>query len=93
MEKCTFCIQRIQNAKQNAKAESRQIVDGEIQPACAVACPAGAIVFGDLNDANSRVARLSKMNRRYRLLEELGIKPSVTYLADISNPAIGKGRA
>lgn len=93
MEKCTFCIQRIQNAKQKARAESRQIVDGEIQPACAVACPAGAIVFGDLNDANSRVARLSKMNRRYRLLEELGIKPSVTYLADISNPAIGKGRA
>jgi molybdopterin-containing oxidoreductase family iron-sulfur binding subunit len=93
MEKCTFCIQRIQDAKQNAKAESRIIADGEIQPACAVACPAGAIVFGDLNDPTSRVARMSKMNRKYRLLEDLGIKPSVTYLADISNPAIGKGRA
>jgi Fe-S-cluster-containing dehydrogenase component len=93
MEKCTFCIQRIQHAKQNAKSESRQIRDGEIQPACAVACPAGAIVFGDLNDPASRVARLSKTNRKYRLLEELGIKPSVTYLADISNPAITKGKA
>jgi molybdopterin-containing oxidoreductase family iron-sulfur binding subunit len=93
MEKCTFCIQRIQNAKQNAKAEGRPIEDGEIQPACAVACPAGAIVFGDLNDANSRVSKLSKMNRKYRLLEELGIRPSVAYLADISNPAIVKDKA
>ncbi len=92
MEKCTFCIQRIQNAKQNAKAESRRIAESEVQPACAVACPAGAIVFGDLNDANSRVARLSKMNRKYHLLEDLGIKPSVTYLTDISNPAIEKGK-
>jgi Fe-S-cluster-containing dehydrogenase component len=90
MEKCTFCIQRIQNAKQKAKAENRQIADGEIQPACAVACPAGAIVFGDLNDAQSRVSRISKMDRNYRMFEELGIKPAVTYLADISNPAAGK---
>ena len=93
MEKCTFCIQRIQNAKQKAKIEGRPIVDGEIQPACAAACPAGAIVFGDLNNAASRVAILSKMNRNYRMLEELGIKPSVTYLADISNPAVEKGKA
>lgn len=93
MEKCTFCIQRIQNAKQNAKAEGRAIAEGEIQPACAGACPAGAIIFGDLNDGRSRVSRLSKTNRSYRLLEELGIRPSVTYLADIYNPAIGKGRA
>jgi Fe-S-cluster-containing dehydrogenase component len=93
MEKCTFCIQRIQNAKQNAKSESRQIRDGEIQPACAAACPANAIVFGDLNDPESRVARMSKMSRRYRLLEELGVRPSVTYLADVSNPAIAKDKA
>jgi molybdopterin-containing oxidoreductase family iron-sulfur binding subunit len=93
MEKCTFCIQRIQNAKQNAKFESRQIRDGEIQPACAAGCPANAIVFGDLNDPESRVAQMSKMNRRYRLLEELGIRPSVTYLADVSNPAITKDKA
>jgi Fe-S-cluster-containing dehydrogenase component len=93
MEKCTFCIQRIQNAKQEAKAESRQIRDGDVQPACAVACPANAIVFGDLKDAHSRVTALSKMNRKYVLLEELGIRPSVTYLADISNPAITKDKA
>jgi Fe-S-cluster-containing dehydrogenase component len=93
MEKCTFCIQRIQNAKQKANVENRPILDGEINPACAAACPAGAIVFGDLNDPSSRVAALSKMNRNYRMLEELGIKPSVTYLADISNPAIEKGKA
>ena len=93
MEKCTFCVQRIQNAKQKAKIEGRLIADGEIQPACAAACPAGAIVFGDLKNAASRVATLSKTNRHYRMLEELGIKPSVTYLADISNPAAEKGKA
>jgi Fe-S-cluster-containing dehydrogenase component len=93
MEKCTFCIQRIQDTKQKAKSESRRIMDGEIQTACATACPAGAIVFGDLNDARSRVAKLSKTDRGYRMLEELGIKPSVTYLADISNPSTGKGKA
>jgi Fe-S-cluster-containing dehydrogenase component len=93
MEKCTFCIQRIENAKQKAKIEGRLIADGEIRPACVVACPAGALVFGDINDPASRVARLSKTNRHYRMLEELGIKPSVTYLADISNPAVEKGKA
>jgi len=89
MEKCTFCVQRIQNARQKAKVEGRKIMEGEIQPACAAACPAGAIVFGDLNDPQSRVAALSKLDRSYRMLEELGIKPSVNYLADISNPPIG----
>ncbi len=89
MEKCTFCVQRIQNAKQKAKTEGRKILDGEIQPACAAACPAGAIVFGDLNDVRSRVTALSKLSRSYRMLEELGIKPSVNYLADISNPPVG----
>jgi molybdopterin-containing oxidoreductase family iron-sulfur binding subunit len=93
MEKCTFCIQRIQNVKQNAKSESRQIKDGEIQPACVTACPANAMVFGNVNDPQSRVSRLMKMNRKYRLLEDLGIRPSVTYLVDISNPAIKKDKA
>jgi len=93
MEKCTFCVQRIQDAKQSAKAASRPMADGEIEPACAAACPADAITFGDLNDPASRVSRLSKLDRKYRLLEELGIKPSVTYLADISNPAIAKDKA
>jgi len=91
MEKCTFCIQRIEDAKLRAKVEKRDILDGEITPACAAACPAEAIVFGDLNDPNSRVSELSRQNRGYHMLEELGIKPSVTYLADISNPISGKG--
>jgi Fe-S-cluster-containing dehydrogenase component len=93
MEKCTFCIQRIENAKQKAKVEGRPIRDGEIQPACAAACPARAIVFGDINDPRSKVSNQSKSDRRYRMLEELGIKPSVSYLADISNPAVKKGKA
>ena len=90
MEKCTLCIQRIQNAVQKAKVERRRIADGEIQPACVAACPAGALVFGDLNDTESRVAGLSRADRNYRVLEELGIKPSMSYLADISNP-LNKG--
>jgi Fe-S-cluster-containing dehydrogenase component/anaerobic selenocysteine-containing dehydrogenase len=93
MEKCTFCIQRIENAKQKAKVEHRGIPEEEVQPACAKACPAGAIVFGNLNDRQSRVSRASDIDRNYRMLEELGIKPSVVYLADISNPAIKRGRA
>jgi Fe-S-cluster-containing dehydrogenase component len=93
MEKCTFCIQRIENAKQKAKVEGRSIGDGDIVPACAAACPAEVIVFGDLNDESSRVAKLSKSDRAYHMLEELGIKPSVTYLADISNPAVEEEKA
>jgi Fe-S-cluster-containing dehydrogenase component/anaerobic selenocysteine-containing dehydrogenase len=93
MEKCTFCVQRIQDVRQRANVEHRSVRDGEIKPACAVACPSEAIVFGDLNDPNSRVATLAKTDRGYRLLRGLGIKPSVTYLADIANPAFGEGRA
>ena len=93
MEKCTFCIQRIENAKLKAKVEGRNIRDGDIVPACAGACPAGAIVFGDLNDEGSRVAKVTKSDRAYHMLEELGIKPSVTYLVDISNPAVEEEKA
>ena len=93
MEKCTFCIQRIQDAKQNAKHEARQVRDGEITPACVAACPSGAIVFGDLNNPESAVSKVSKLDRHYRLLEELGIKPSVTYLADIANPVAAEDKA
>jgi molybdopterin-containing oxidoreductase family iron-sulfur binding subunit len=93
MEKCTFCVQRIQDVKQRAKAEGRPIHDQEIRPACAVACPAEAIVFGDLNDPQARVTKMSKIDRGYRMLEELGIQPAVTYLADVSNPVNRRGKA
>jgi molybdopterin-containing oxidoreductase family iron-sulfur binding subunit len=92
MEKCTFCIQRIEDGKQRARAEGRPIKDGEIRPACAVACPARAIIFGDLGDPESAVSKASAGDRGYRLLEEFGIRPSVTYLARLTNPA-GKGES
>jgi molybdopterin-containing oxidoreductase family iron-sulfur binding subunit len=81
MEKCTFCVQRIQGVQRQAKAEERPVKDGEIQPACAQSCPAGAMVFGDLSDRDSRVARLSRSPRGSKLLEDIGTKPKVTYLS------------
>jgi Fe-S-cluster-containing dehydrogenase component len=87
MEKCTFCVQRIENVRLQAKAEARPIRDGEITPACAAACPAEAIVFGDLKDPNSAVSKLSRSQRGYHVLEELGVRPAVTYLAGVTNPA------
>jgi len=80
MEKCTFCIQRVKRTKEAAKEESRPVDDGEIQPACAQSCPAEAMVFGDLNDPESKVSRLAGSGRSSRLLEELGTKPKVFYL-------------
>ena len=87
MEKCTFCVQRIQDGKVRAKTEGRDVRDGEIAPACAVACPAEAIVFGDMNDKHSQVYKLAQASRGYKVLEELGARPAVTYLADLRNPA------
>ena len=80
MEKCTFCVQRIQKTQGVAKDEGRTVRDGEIQPACAQTCPANAIVFGDRSDPHSRVSVLSRSERRFSLLEELGAKPRVVYL-------------
>jgi len=80
MEKCTFCVQRIKAAEIDAQAEKRELKDGEIQPACAQTCAPRALVFGDLNDPASEVARLAKSNRATRLLEELGTQPKVIYL-------------
>jgi len=80
MEKCTFCIQRIRQAEDVAKSEGREIRDGEVVPACAQACPADAIVFGRLDDPESRVSQLANSPRGKKLLEELGTLPQVTYL-------------
>lgn len=80
MEKCTFCIQRIQRARARAQVEGREMEDGEVVPACVQTCPTDALVFGDLSDPESRVSQLRRSSRAYLLLEEMGTEPSVTYL-------------
>ncbi len=80
MEKCTFCVQRIEEARSDARHDGRAMSDGDVQTACQQTCPAQAIVFGDLNDPNSRVSRLSMSRRAYRVLEEINTRPAVRYL-------------
>jgi molybdopterin-containing oxidoreductase family iron-sulfur binding subunit len=85
IEKCSFCVQRIQAAKLKAKYENRPLFENEIQTACSQSCPANAIIFGDMNDGKSELRRLMNSGRRYNLLEELYTMPSVNYLTKIKN--------
>jgi len=87
MEKCTFCIQRLNEAKITAKRESGGvIVDGELKAACQQACPAQAIQFGNLLDPDSKVNAMKANDRNYMLLEELNVRPRTSYLAKLRNP-------
>jgi Fe-S-cluster-containing dehydrogenase component len=86
MEKCTYCVQRINRARITAKRENREIVDGEVITACAQACPTHAISFGNLGDANSEVNKRKQQPHNYLLLEELNTTPRTSYLARVRNP-------
>lgn len=86
MEKCTYCVQRIQWAKIEARKEDRGIADGEIVTACQAVCPTTAIVFGNIEDSNSRVSQMKRSNRSYGLLEELNTRPRTSHLGILRNP-------
>ena len=83
MEKCTFCVQRIRGAQHQARLEDRALRDGDVITACAQACPSGAITFGDMTDPDSRVVKAAKNHRGYHVLEEVNVRPAVTYLAKV----------
>jgi len=87
MEKCTYCVQRISAARITAEKENRRIKDGEVKTACQQACPADAIVFGDLNDRTSRVAAMKKHPLDYAMLGELNTRPRTSYVAKVVNPS------
>ena len=82
-EKCTFCVQRIRRAQRDAARDGEEIRDGDIQPACAQACPTSTLVFGNILDPNSKVSKMAADRRHYKLVENLGTEPSVTYLKKI----------
>jgi molybdopterin-containing oxidoreductase family iron-sulfur binding subunit len=85
MEKCSYCIQRIQEAKINTEKQGRRIRDGEILTACQQVCPTQAITFGDLNDPNSKVTKQQALKRNYGLLDDLNTRPRTTYLGYVRN--------
>jgi len=86
MEKCTYCVQRIERGRIQSRLEGRVMKDGEFTSACAQACPANAIVFGNLNDPRSLVSKAHQDERRYDVLHELGTRPRTAYLVRIRNP-------
>ena len=83
MEKCSFCVQRIRRTERDLKNDGRDLRDGELQPACAQTCPTDALVFGNMKDPESRVSKLAKNDRHYKLLENLGTEPNVIYLKKV----------
>ncbi|MBT5832651.1 MAG: 4Fe-4S dicluster domain-containing protein, partial [Candidatus Latescibacteria bacterium] len=85
MEKCSMCVQRIQAAKTEAKHKGKPLNDGDIQLACQQSCPADAIVFGDMNNPESRIAKLINHPRHYHMLEEMNFRPTVGYLTKVRN--------
>jgi len=86
MEKCTYCVQRINHKRIDAEREDRMIAEKELQTACQQSCPANAIVFGNINDPNSLVSKWKAKSRNYGLLDDLNTRPRTTYLAEIRNP-------
>ena len=86
MEKCSYCVQRINEVRIEAKKEGRAIKDGEVVTACQQVCPASAITFGNLADPNSEVSKKKGMKHHFNLLPELNTRPRTTYLAKVENP-------
>ena len=86
MEKCMYCVQRINSARQAAKIEGRQLEDGEIVTACQQACPTEAIVFGNISDRKSKVFKLKTEPHNYGVLADLNTRPRTSYLARVTNP-------
>jgi Fe-S-cluster-containing dehydrogenase component len=86
MEKCTYCVQRIMAAKIEADKDNREIRDGEIITACQQACPTNAITFGNINDKNSKVAKIKAQERNYGVIADVNTRPRTTYIAEVINP-------